>query len=405
MNVLRTEPQRQDINNGMLRNESSNESLPTIVNLLLCILTICSSAMIPLLLSGSAATLVLSMIVCTLSTIIVIISSKKRFLSVVYVLVLVFLSFYFGTPILPAIIMGTVVTIGSASALLCAARGSEIIPYIISFPIAYAISLWVTLDPLFSLLSLTLLLPSFSMGLTARLGGSRTLSLALSSLSWGLLVGGAFASWVFTSYGSLSFDAFAKASEDMTGGIIYYTELAFKTINPEAMTNALRKEISYLAPMTINTLVGTVGCACIILSFFSHSVHMGLMRAYGIDRYLTQKSITVTVSFEAALVFAAAYLLTFLTDSSNNISFAATVSLNLCLILAPCLIHTGIGLLLALPQKLGILGMILWIVVLIFLFNIEESPLIMIALLGAFAVIITHIDSWAKKYYSKGDKL
>ena len=311
---------------------------------------------------------------------------------------------YFGTPILPALMIGTVISIGAGSALLCGSKGAEIVCYVLSFPAAYAIAYLISGDPIMSLASLALLLPTLCMGLSAKLNGGRTLSLSLCALSEGLLAVGAFSIWVFVSYGALTPDAFDKASTEMMNGFIYYTELAYSTLYSEPISNVMRTEINTLAAMTVNILPGVIGCVCVILSFFSHSVHMGLLNAYGIERYLTKKATTLTVSMEAALIFGAAYLLSFTTDSSNNVSFAATAAINICLILAPCLIHVGLGLILSLPKKLGILGLILWVVFFVILFNVEANPLTIFALIGSATVVIVNIDSWAKNFYSKGDR-
>lgn len=405
MNAFHSNVGHTDIGNNSLHKEKHPDTFPPIINLLLCLALICSSAVIPLFLSNSQSAFTLSLIVSVLSAIIVMASSKKIFYSILFVLALAFSVFYFGTPIIPALIIGTLISVGGGSALLCAAKGSDIIFYIVSFPAAYAISLLITADPILSLTSLALLLPSISMGLTAKLDGGRTLTLSLCALAEGMLVCAAFAIWVFLTYGSLGFDAFDKAANEMVNGFVYYTEIAYSTISPEPISNAFRAEIRSLSTMTVNILPGMVGCVCIIASFLSHSVHMGLMSAYGIDRYVTKKSTSLTVSMEAALCFGIAYLITFATDSSNNVSFAATVAINICLILAPCLIHTGFGLILSLPRKLGFLGLILWIIIFIVLFNATISPLAIFALVGSAAVIITHIDSWAKDFYNKGDRL
>ena len=405
MNAFRSRVGTDGIGTDPLRKEDPSGSFPAIINLLLCLALICSSALVPLFLVGSSTSFTLSLIVCVLTASIVIASSKKVFSSIVFVLAMVFSTFYFGTPIIPAILFGTVISVGAGSALLCASRGSEVVCYIISFPLAYGISFLFTGDLLVSLTSLALLLPTLSMGLSAKLKGGRTLSLSLCALSEGLLVCGAFILWVFTAYGAIDLPAFDRAATDMANGFAYYTELAYKTFSSQEITNAMHREIASLASTTVNILPGTIGCACMIAAFLSHSVHMGLMRAYGIDQYTTKKATTLTVSVEAALIFGAAYLISFTTDSSNSQSFAATVAVNLCLILAPCLIHVGFGLILSLPGKLGILGLILWIVFFIILFNVDANPLTVFALIGSATVIIARSDAWAKDFYSKGDRL
>ena len=404
MNAFRSRAGADGIGTDQLRKEDSSASFPAIINLLLCLALICSSAAIPLFLVGSSTSFTISLVVCVLTAVIVIASSKKAFYSIVFILAMAFSTFYFGTPIIPAILFGTVISVGAGSALLCASRGSETVCYFISFPLAYGISFVFTNDPLVSLTSLALLLPTLSMGLSAKLKGGRTLSLSLCALSEGLLICGAFVLWLFSAYGAVTPEIFDRAATDMAGGFAYYTELALNTFMSEPVTNAMRSEIASLAATTVNILPGTVGCVCIIASFLSHSVHMGLMRAYGIDRYLTKKATTLTVSVEAALIFGVAYLFSFATDSSNDPSFAATVAVNLCLILAPCLIHVGFGLILSLPGKLGILGLILWVVFFIILFNVDTNPLTIFALIGSATVIIARIDAWAKDFYSKGDR-
>ena len=124
------------------RTSETNDTLPmrttliSALNLLLC------SLLIPFMLGGSeTATYVLSLAICLTSTIVVFISAKKMSHSIIYTAALVLSLGLLTLPLLPALIFGTVVAIGSGASLISTAKGwrHSITPIVVALTLIISI--------------------------------------------------------------------------------------------------------------------------------------------------------------------------------------------------------------------------------------------------------------------------
>ena len=116
---------------------------------------------------------------------------------------------------------------------------------------------------------------------------------------------------------------------------------------------------------------------------------------------------TLTESVASALIYIVAHVLTYTTNASGGTSVAAVVGANLCYILMPLLALKGYEALKVLIEKFYLLGLIASAAIAIAIFALSSftssSVLILLALTGAFYVIIAEVEQWAKDHFEKGE--
>ena len=381
-----------------------SRSVSKMMSVLLWVCLLSSSLILPLYLKNLQLTYAVSWISCVTSAAVIFCSAKKRFNATLAVFFMALAVGAFSSPIIPAMLFGAITAVGAGSTLICSLKGKRIF-FIALLPIlAYGVSFLITLDPITSLFSLVPMLPAAAMGFASKRDTTATVSITLSAIAEVILVAAGISVWVYSVYGGLSPAILDEASEYFKGGVVYYSELGLKAMSATEITPALQKELYASANDLVNISFGLIGATCVITSYFSHKISLGLSAVCGTPLNPTSKNIRITVSAHAAWIFIVAYILSFTTDSSNMISFTANVGLNICIMLLPCLVYVGFSAISALPKRLGLLGLILWGGVIMLIFMSSSSFLFVFALIGAIYIAIRNLDAWAKDHYSKGDK-
>lgn len=327
---------------------------------------------------------------------------KIRWTFLTVLISLIFISFS-GSPLIPAIVLGAVCGVCAYSALICACGKKNVFFAIVTPILSYAISLVITLDPVRSLFSLIFMIPALALGLASLLRSDLNASVLTCTVSLIAPLIAIFAFSTYSRYGNLSFETMTSIASDIRIFFETFTEEYISFVGQTELTQSLYSEISEMVNSYVNLAPGLIVALCLSLSFVIHSLKNDLLEAQNFDQATLVKSRTLSVSALTALVFLAAHIMSFTTDASNNTSFIAVVFGNISFMLIPCLALTGIGAVMILPKKLGILGIIPIALLIILLFNQLSSFFILLALVGAFFVITRKIDSWAKEFYNKGD--
>lgn len=372
--------------------------------LMLSVTALLFSLLTPILLGNSQAQLEawswVMLVTCTLFSWLLVKKIRWTFLTVLMGLIFISVS---GSPLIPAILLGAVYGICAYSALVCACGRKNISFAIITPILIYAISLVLTLDPIRALYSLVFLIPALVLGVAMISKSDLNTSVLACTISTlvPLIVFGVIL--MHSLYGSVSFDTLAVAANDIRAFFRAFAKEYISFIGEIELTRSLYSEISETVNSYVNLAPGLIVAVCISLSFVIHSLKNDLLDAQSFDRATLVKSRTLSVSAVTALVFIFAHIMSFTTDASNNPSFIAIVCGNISFMLIPCLALTGIGAIMTLPKKLGVLGVIPVALLIIILFNRLSSFFILLALVGSFFTIVQKIDFWAKEFYNKGD--
>lgn len=382
----------------------SPEKLP-IFPILCIFLTIVSSSLIlpAMFVIESKAAFYISLCTCLLCCVILFISAKKPSKAIWLTVLMAFLAYFVGSPILPALIFGCVISIGSGAALICSAKKWQFAIFALIFPSAYVLSLLITGNFIISLLSCVMLLPILTLGLSNRFGASKTTSVVLCSATIVIPTICLMIISVISTYGQLDRETVTLIADGIKANMISFTEQMYAYFGQAEITEAFKRELAAAVDSYINMSAGSLIALALTASYAAHSLQCNIFSSFALDRFLTEKSLVLTVSVEAAIIFIVAHIASFATDSFGNTSLLAVVGGNLSLILFPAFLVTGFEAIKALPKKLGLLGIIILILLLILIFTMFSQFPIILALLGSFFVIFQNVDSWAKEHYGKGE--
>lgn len=373
------------------------------VSLLLALTYLASSLTLPFILAyeDQAATIA-SFAVLILCAVVLFISAKKTSHAVWLTVLAIFLSYFVGSPILPALIFGSVIGIACASALFCSKSGVSLAAVLCSAAGSYAICFVVSEDPVLSLFAFAILIPAFFFALSTKQKMGLTASVAICG---GLLSAMAVTILVYRMqylYGSIDLKSLSLAADSFIDAFMYYVKLAMVEVYELEITSAIHTELLGIAESFVNLSPGLVIACGLTLAYFSHNVRKNLFYSYGLDEYLSPEATLLTVSVPAAVIFLIAYLLSFATSAEGGLSLVAIVGNNVAIMLIPCLILKGFTALKAIPLRLGFLGLLISGGIIIFILSSPSAPSLL-ALVGAFFVLIVSIDRWAKDHFGKGE--
>ena len=380
-------------------------SLPTRVSVILALTSLFTSLTFSFTAAGLAdAAISVSWAACVLCAVVMFMTSNRFSQAIWKTIALGLALSLFSYPIIPAMLFGSVISVGAISALICSAKKQRALIPILLPIISYAISLAATSDPLLSLSALIIYLPALPMGLTSRRGASMTSTiLSCAAVIFAMLAG--FAALIlYAYYGNVSVEAANALIDDFTALSIYYSEQSFAQLGYIEFDESMKKTLILSIDAYVNAAVGIVMALSACASYAALRLQHNLFSAYGLDKHLSPKATTLTVSPAASAIFAIAHVMSFAVDSTNRISITGVVCANICIALAPGLAVMGIKAIKALPLRFGIKGVLISIAIvaaIIFLF--ATSPLLL-PLVGAICVIIEAVDLWAKDFYGKGER-
>ena len=382
----------------------SAEGLPTKISLLLALTYLASALLLPFMLSGKELpSMIAACISCALTVAISFASAKKPSRAFFFAILVCFIGYSVGSPMLPALLFGLTTAIASASALLCSANKSSRILLICAAVIAYPIAYFVTFDPTVSLFALALIVPSLLSAVSTHKKAGATTTVALTGIAIVLVAILVLIYRMQVLFGEISIASLSLAMDSFVNFFVYYVKKAMVEVYATEITETVQREIVATAESCVNLAIGFVSAAALTAAYFCHRIRRKIFIAYGIDIYLTPETTRITVSATAALVFIVSYVLSFATSAAGSISIAAVVGNNVCLILMPCLLLKGLEALKALPFKLGFFGLLIAAGLIAFMISVAASLPMLLALIGAFFVLIVSVDAWAKGFYGKGE--
>jgi hypothetical protein len=172
-----------------------------------------------------------------------------------------------------------------------------------------------------------------------------------------------------------------------------------------------RDSIYALVENTINLSLGLISAICISAFFLAGTLSV-MIASYSSEKSETDESIVnskIEVGAICALLYVAAFTMSFQTSAAGKASFVSVVSANICYMLLPVLAFMGALSISRLAKKLPFLGVIISASAVMALLGISSrtgvSVLLLLALLGAIYVILSSVDKWATVHFSKGDNV
>lgn len=381
-----------------------SDNLPPYLVIMTAIDLLAASLMIPFLLRGyQYLTLGTSAIVCLLSVLIVFYSHEKKMKAVTFLACMAMLFVFFSSPVIPALILGLVTSVGAGAALICSAKKKLklIIPAFMA--VSFILSVVLCQDFLIAAIALIPFLSAFAIGFASRCKASLTTAVALGATVIFAALLAVAAVLIYFNYNAIDPDTVAAAAHDVAAELTRLFEQTLSEYGQIEITALIHKAIVYTVDTFINLSPGIAIAICTVISYFAVRSEHNLLAANGVVKFVDESTSELTLNVFTSAVFIAALVLTFAKDPLGEASMVATVALNLCIILSPALVLTAFEALRWLPTKLGIIGLILDGALIVFvLISLSSFPLI-IPLIGAAFIIIKCADDWAKEHYKKGE--
>lgn len=374
--------------------------------LYLFFLSICGASFLPLLLSDFPYVEFLSWLVCILSVLTVLFTVRRPILCVMILLPMFSFFSLTGSAIPAALLIGPVISISAGAVLFCVARKGTLILAALTIPISYGCSALLTGNFFTATTALILYLPALALGLSTRYNVKRSITISLSAATLVIPMIAVIAFFIYVRYGALNTEAVSKAGDALSLYYVQMMEEALSTVGKVLSVNDTRALLDE-ADLLINSSPGMLTASCLVLSLIAHNTQRRILFTLGQKQYFTPEQNKMTASPEAAAIFIGAFILSYTTGASGGISLIAVVGVNLCLMLMPILVILGFDAMQHLIERYFFFGILMAAGLMISTFLLSSlastSVLNLLALIGAFYVVILHVGQWAKEHFGKGE--
>lgn len=251
-----------------------------------------------------------------------------------------------GSFIYPALVCSPLIVIGLGAFLLRTTRSPLLIGIV---PISYLVALIWSGSPITSLWSLVFFPTAYvlAVGFSGKIG--RVALICRTSIA--LALTGALSGIVYLTVtnGYFSFDLVKATSDGILNSIIsYFTEqyaalaAQYAALGIDVSSLAISAADAELYALSLFALVPSIIVFVLnAISFIAYQLNVSFFAKTGQKAYLTPATISFAMSKTSAILFAAAYLITFFCSFSEATTFSI-VTENLYMILMPGLVLTGI---------------------------------------------------------------
>lgn len=329
---------------------------------------------------------------------------KRLLFSISCTVIIVSLYYLTFSPV-PSAILAAIVLIFAIGAYLSSICTKKLYPLFLLFPVVcYIGGLAMTGDPAVSLLSVVPLVASIVQGRLQRKNTDRKTIILASSITFLALLAGAVALLLYLN-GKLSYTVIQTNISILREGLSSYLKNLYFELDDQTLelmgSNYINEYVDTLIEKTFNTLPALITVITFAVMYLSHSLQLLMYQNTDYDLLITPKTTRITMSIYAASAFVLSYILSLTTDVAGRPNMLGVVSGNLCIILIPGLFFVGVEAFGVILKKLRGLGFFAILLLLAAFFMFTSYALYIVAGIGAFYIIITSIDAWAKKHYSQ----
>jgi hypothetical protein len=224
-------------------------------------------------------------------------------------------------------------------------------------------------------------------------------------MSFGIcaVVAAGFLFFLYVKYGKLSLELIrgfmSAAREAVTSNLISASDRMATLMNSTDLPlGDLNAYAATAVSATFNLLPAIIIVIANVLSYFIHSMFLGIYAITDEERKEIYPMLTFDMSLISAIVYLSVLVLSFALVT-DKLALWGAVAENMMLILAPGLILTALGALRMITSRKGpsCLGSIIYMLVLFSLLSFSGPAIIIVAAAGAVVIIISHVASKKKK--------
>lgn len=382
-----------------------HDRLPCRSVLLLCAATVALSAAVSAVLTSSRFGIYAAWLICSAAAAFAILTSKKFSTAAAVILLFAFISPSTAAVTVTAAVSGYIILIGIFSTLTASFQKKHVLIVLASFLLSCAAMLAVSRSIPVLAVSAVLLLSSALMGYAMRRGKSRTFSVAcfVGLSACAALVSATVLIWL--AHGGISADGAADCAEYLRSSLSLWLTERSAAMGGSELAESIAQSASHTAEMLVNLLPGLLVLCLTVAATVSGAVQRALFSSFELDGLLDISRERLTLSPAGATVFILSYIFTFTSSPTGRMSFISAAAENLCLVFIPTLAVTAFYTMRELLQRVGLLAIVICAAVIMLALFSSASALYLFALIGAFRIIVSGIDSWAKEHYGKGDNV
>ena len=376
-------------------------SIPLLFFLILS--SVCGSLLLPLLSVDSPYLGILSWIVCAASVITILLTVRRPMLVALTLITMFSLFSLTGSSVFSALLFGSFLTVSAASVLFCTASRAKLAIVILTIPATCGIAYAITSNPISAALALALYLPALALGITKRCKADKTVCIATATATVVIPALGVVTLFVFLLYGSLNAESIKAAADALCDTYTTLMVKAYETVGQEVSASALRA-FRDEADLLINSSLGLLTALAMTVSLIAYNTQKRILTTLGFERARKEK---LSVSLECAVIYIVAFILSYTTGASGGVSLVSVVGTNLCLMLMLLFVVLGFDAMQHLVEKLRFAGVLVAAGLMLSTFFLSSlastSVLCLLALIGAFYVVIVNIGQRATDYFGKGE--
>ena len=361
------------------------------------------SLILPLSLSDSAFVTAIAWIACAISAALLMLMVRSFGAIAICVLAITFSLSYLKDPVPVAVVLGTVLVSGLYSTAVAAAEKRHLVFVICAPLLSAALTFALTQSIPLTLLSLISIFPALAMGLGTRHGFDRSRAIASFTAVAAAELLCTVIGYIAWQNGAINREIIENAVAFTQNGIERVLRLAIEKAGEVNIDETVLMELRFMSASAINLMPGLATVVILTVGFFSHKTQCSLFARFERDPLLESSETPITASCTAALVFLTAHIFSYTSGASHAPSFVAIAAENLSLILLPALLLIGWEKVAALPKKIGLLAIAVWIGMVLAASALSASIISVLALIGAFCIIFARTDSWARDHYRKGE--
>ncbi|MBQ7357768.1 MAG: DUF2232 domain-containing protein [Clostridia bacterium] len=325
---------------------------------------------------------------------------KRFFMSVCSAILLFFMYSYTQSPIIPAIAVSAVIifALGGFLSSMCNKKTYVLLALIPIFSYLGAYAL--TGNWLLSLIAIAPFPSIVAQGVLQKKNSERKTIILVSSA---LLIAMLSCIGVLALYltGRLHISFITSSMANAQHALAEYMKGLSFEMKGEMIPAFEAEYVNAFVSQAFNLLPGFAVVTVFTLIYFSHSIQLETYKSADFDLMVTQKTSRISMSVYAAGLFILAFILSLSTDTAGNPDILSVVAGNLRLMLTPGLLIVGLGSLSAILRKLRGLGFFVLLFLFVAIFTLSDYIVLILAAIGAVYIIVTAIDEWAQKHYSK----
>lgn len=369
--------------------------------LIYCAMIIACSAYIPTAFSGLSANVlhILSYAIIAIGIAFMFMIVRKLAYSLIVCLFSFYTLYLLPDPTLTAICISAML-IFLLGALAVSACPKRLLFALLAVPALAYLAALITSDPLTALGALVFIPSAAVAGMLQRKGAERKTIITSSTITVIVIcIGGAALALYLsgkldlTSITAIIDSARAQLLDALASMTLRLGEESIELFDPTLLPVAV--------DATFNVLPGLTVAALFVVFYFFHSVLFSLYKSEDLDLFINAKTSKVRMSTVSAVIFIAAYIFSFTTDSAGQIDIVGTVAENLRLILTPGMMLMGIDALGAIMRRLRLAGFLVILLIIGAFMWLSSYVALILSALGAIYLIVRATDTWATEHYKK----